>query len=110
VVKNKRWSTICFETLNRKEHFFESELTDFTDDLLYQGMFSFIILLDKINLLELYNGLQRAHKADSSLGLEQTIKHLEHNYREILSHNDSFLQMERALMERVANKPQVHTV
>jgi len=101
VVKNKRWSTICFETLNRKEHFFESELTDFTDDLLYQ---------DKINLLELYNGLQRAHKADSSLGLEQTIKHLEHNYREILSHNDSFLQMERALMERVANKPQVHTV
>ena len=37
VVKNKRWSAICFETLNRKEHFFESELTAFTDDLFFQG-------------------------------------------------------------------------
>ena len=35
VVKNKRWSTICFETLNRKEHFFESELTAFTNDLFF---------------------------------------------------------------------------
>ena len=68
------------------------------------------ICLDKINLLEVYNGLLEARRADPTLGVDAAIKHLEQQHSAILSHNESFLQMERALQQRVASRPQVTTV
>jgi len=51
-VKNERWSAQYFMTLNGKEHFFESEINNFSDKLFFQ---------DGVNLFELYNGLVKAH-------------------------------------------------
>jgi hypothetical protein len=49
--------------------------------------------LDRLNLFELYNGVKLAHEAKPELGLEETVKHLEATYEQILLENDKFLQL-----------------
>lgn len=52
LVKNERWSATLFSTHSGNEHFFQSELTEFADQLFFQ---------EGLSLFEVYNGLRRAH-------------------------------------------------
>ena len=79
-IKNERWSGTLFSTLSGSEHFFESELSEFADQLFYK---------DQINLYEVYNGLLKAHSLNKSLGLDVAIKHLEQVHGDaVLRKND----------------------
>lgn len=46
-----------------------------------------IFYLDKINIFELYNGLLKANAAKPELGLDQTVKHVESQYKDYLKKN-----------------------
>lgn len=86
VVKNERWTATMFRQTAGNEHFFESELSEFADQLFFQ---------DHINLFEAYNGFRKAARLNPSLGLEEVVKSLEHNYGDILLRkNNQFLEIE----------------
>ena len=86
IIKNERWSGTLFSTLSGSEHFFESELNEFADQLFFK---------DQLNLYELYNGLLKAHSLNKSLGLDVAIKHLEQVYADsVLRKNDLFREIE----------------
>lgn len=86
IVKNERWTASQFTTTTGCEHFFESELNDFANQLFFQ---------EHMNLFEVYNGLRRAHGLNKELGLEEAIKHLETQYGDtILRKNNLFLEIE----------------
>ena len=80
-VKNERFSATLFTTVTNTEHFFESELSDFADNLFFK---------DQMNLFEVYNGLVKANAQNSSLGLGDAIKHLESTYSDLLRRNDQY--------------------
>lgn len=92
-VKNERWSATLFSTTTGCEHFFESELSDFADNLFFK---------DQMNLFEVYNGLLKAHSLNKGLGLEPVIKHLEAKYGDtVLRKNDQFRDIEATHTEAV---------
>lgn len=74
-VKNERWSATLFSTHSNSEHLFQSELSEFADQLFFQ---------DHMNLFEVYNGLKKANSLNRSLGLEDAIKHLEQRYSDVI--------------------------
>jgi len=45
--------------------------------------------------------LLKAHRHDSSLGLDAAIKHMETQYREVIRQNDHYLSIEKTLQQRV---------
>lgn len=86
IIKNERWSTSLYTTLNGTEHFFESELSEFADQLFFK---------DQINLFEVYNGLKKAHSLNKELHLDEAIKHLEAHYGDQLTRkNDQYLEID----------------
>lgn len=94
IVKNERWSAQLFTTHNGGEHFFESELSEFADQLFFR---------DHLALFEVYNGLQSAHAQNKSLGLDEAIKHLENTYGDaVLRKNNLYLEIEATHNEAVA--------
>ena len=78
-VKNERFSATLFTTVSNADHFFQSELSDFADNLFFK---------DQMNLFEVYNGLVKANAQNPSLGLSSAIKHLEGTYADALRRND----------------------
>ena len=92
-VKNERWSAQYFMTLNGKEHFFESEINNFSDKLFFQ---------DGVNLFELYNGLVKAHAQNKELGLEDSIRQIEDKYKEVLRSNEQFKNIEKSFLDEHA--------
>ena len=70
-VKNERFSANLFSTVTNSEHFFQSELSEFADNLFFK---------DHVNLFEAYNGLLKANAQNANLGLGAAIKHLEGTY------------------------------
>ena len=84
-MKNERWSAAQFVTVSGCEHIFESELSEFADQLFFR---------EQMNLFEVYNGLRTAHALNKSLGLEEAIKHLETKHGDALRRNDLYLQIE----------------
>lgn len=75
IVKNERWSTTLYQTPSGSEHFFQSELSEFADNLFFK---------DQMNLFEVYNGLIKANSLNKELGLDSAIKHLETKYGDVL--------------------------
>jgi len=93
IVKNERWSATLYSTPSGNEHFFQGELSEFTDNLFFK---------DQINLFEVYNGLIKAHSLNKELGLEAAIKHFETKYGDVLlRRNDQFREIEATHNESV---------
>ena len=93
-VKNERFSANLFSTVTNSEHFFQSELSEFTDNLFFK---------DHVNLFEAYNGLLKANAQNASLGLGAAIKHLEGTYTDILRRNDQYREIEGVLQESLTS-------
>jgi hypothetical protein len=86
VVKNERFSATLFRTQSGSEHIFQSELTEFVDQLFFR---------DHMNLFEAYNGFKLAHAANPQLGLDEAVKSLEQRFGDvILRKNDAFLELQ----------------
>jgi hypothetical protein len=49
----------------------------------------------------LYNGLIKAHSQNKELGLDETIKHLESKYGELLKNNSTFQEIERTSVDEL---------
>jgi hypothetical protein len=93
IVKNERWSATLYQTTSGSEHFFQSELSEFADNLFFK---------DHINLFEAYNGLLKANSLNKELGLDSAIKHLETKYGDILLRkNEQFREIEATHSEAV---------
>jgi hypothetical protein len=93
IVKNERWSATLYQTTSGSEHFFQSELSEFAENLFFK---------DHINLFEAYNGLLKANSLNKELGLDSAIKHLETKYGDILLRkNEQFREIEATHSEAV---------
>ena len=93
-VKNERFSANLFSTVTNSEHFFQSELSEFADNLFFK---------DHVNLFEAYNGLLKANAQNANLGLGAAIKHLEGTYTDILRRNDQYREIEGVLQESLTS-------
>jgi hypothetical protein len=69
----------------------------------------FNLLIDKINLFELYNGLLKARNDQPSLGLDEVVAHVENTYKKILKDNHQYLRLEESSNSPVQSSS-VHTV
>jgi hypothetical protein len=58
--------------------------------------------IDKINVFELYNGLQKAHQAKPELGLGDALKHVESQYKSLIQQNSQFLTLENTYSPKQA--------
>jgi len=85
IVKNERYSATLFRTIGNSEHFFESELNEFADQLFFK---------DHMNLFEAYNGFRRAHNINPSFGLDEVVKSFESRYGDmLLKRNEAYLEI-----------------
>jgi hypothetical protein len=84
--KNERFSANLFSTVTNSEHFFQSELSEFADNLFFK---------DHVNLFDAYNGFFKVNTQNTSLGLGAAIKQLEGTYTDILRRNDQYREIDR---------------
>lgn len=103
IVRNERYSASLFRTASKSEHFFQSELSEFADQLFFQ---------DHLNLFEAYNGFRKAHELNPRLGLDEVVKAFESRNGDILlKRNDTYLEITATASQPVAGQiPAAHAI
>ena len=70
-VKNPRWSVSIYSELNGKEHFLQSEVTQFASEIFFQ---------EKAALFELHQGYTIAAEKAPNSGFDKIVSELESRY------------------------------